>query len=716
MSPLKKDVPGVPFARSLVPVLSIVLAGVLVSTLLAYFYTKQTVTTLALDDTEQALRFLEREMTIKQEHIGFELKLWSSEDVFRLALENSYLGISARRAAAGRMKSRVARRSIDRMTLVSLNGDIIQASEPDMVGSFTVADREYFKQAISGELAFQTIAKGRHTGRPILIVAAPIIDVEEEVKGCLLAIVDIPTFAQGALHGLNLSASGTASILSKTGLVLASTTPEAVGAVWPPDELEKAQSSARDPESPMRRVHRGEQVRLLVARHDALNDWLLVTEADEAELLKPATRLGWFSGGVSLVTLFLVTFTLGGLQRALTRLRSSEDKFSKLFFLSPDAIVLVRMHDYIIQNANESFYRLLELADDNLEGCKVEELDMFASKDDMALVTKTLRNAGRIENFEFKVRSDNGNVRSCMLSGQVVELDAHPHIIAIIRDISELKRVHEMMLQTEKMMSLGGLAAGMAHEINNPLAGVLGYLQIVRNRLFRDTRKNIKTAQEHGLDLETMRAYLTARDIPQMLENIHISGHRAAHIVKNMLSFSRKSERLISRHDVESLLETTLELAENDFNLQKKYDFKKIKIIKEFDADTPPVYCEGGEMQQVFLNLLKNGAEAMAEKQYNHGAPCFTLRAKWLDPMVQIEIEDNGPGLDEEAQRRIFEPFYTTKGVGKGTGLGMSVSYFIIADQHGGTMEVKSPPGKGACFIIRLPAHGEEHDENASAL
>jgi len=117
----------------------------------------------------------------------------------------------------------------------------------------------------------------------------------------------------------------------------------------------------------------------------------------------------------------------------------------------------------------------------------------------------------------------------------------------------------------------------------------------------------------------------------------------------------------------------------------------------------PQVKCEASKIQQVIFNILKNGAQVMSESVEKKKEPRFTLRLMPEEDMARIEIEDNGPGMDEATRKRVFEPFYTTKPVGAGTGLGLSVSYFIITENHGGTMEVESEPGKGAKFIIRLP-------------
>jgi PAS domain S-box-containing protein len=279
---------------------------------------------------------------------------------------------------------------------------------------------------------------------------------------------------------------------------------------------------------------------------------------------------------------------------------------------------------------------------------------------------------------------------------------------AVIRvdDVTGQVWMEEMMIQSEKMMSVGGLAAGMAHEVNNPLAGILQNAAVLENRLMGDLPANRKAAEAVGITLSAIRQYLERRKLPGMIENIRASGIRAATIVGNMLSFARKSDQRVSSHDLGSLLDQTLELVRTDYDMKKRYDVKQIRIEREYDPVAPPVPCEAGKVQQVFMNILKNGAEAMAEVTDAPAPPAFVLRVQNAGDWVRVEIEDNGPGMDEKTRRRIFEPFFTTKPVGRGTGLGLSVSYFIITDDHGGQMHVRAAEGGGTCFVIRLPKEG----------
>ncbi len=276
---------------------------------------------------------------------------------------------------------------------------------------------------------------------------------------------------------------------------------------------------------------------------------------------------------------------------------------------------------------------------------------------------------------------------------------------AVIRidDITERVQLEEMIIQSDKMLSVGNLAAGMAHEINNPLAGILQSAQLMQMRLDPANPQNRVAAEASGVNLETLAVYLQQRGLTKMLETIMDSGRRAADIVANMLNFSRKSESNNAPHSLAKILDKTLGLVSSDYNLQSLYDFKNIGIIKEYAPDMPDVSCEETKIQQVFLNLFKNGAQAMFENRDSSSRPCFILRLTADGSFAQVEIEDNGPGMNAEVCKRSFEPFFTTKEVGAGTGLGLSVSYFIITEQHQGTMSVESLPGQGARFTIRLP-------------
>jgi len=170
-----------------------------------------------------------------------------------------------------------------------------------------------------------------------------------------------------------------------------------------------------------------------------------------------------------------------------------------------------------------------------------------------------------------------------------------------------------------------------------------------------------------------------------------------------MLKFSRKSDAKLTPADLATIIDNAIKLGSTDYDMKKKYDFKFIDITKEYDQSVPNILCCCSEIEQVLLNLFKNAVQAMEEIEDKDFKPKFVVRlSKELD-YVRIEVEDNGPGIPKRIQKRIFEPFYTTKPVGSGTGLGLSVSYMIITQNHGGNMDVESTPGIGTKFIIKLP-------------
>lgn len=273
---------------------------------------------------------------------------------------------------------------------------------------------------------------------------------------------------------------------------------------------------------------------------------------------------------------------------------------------------------------------------------------------------------------------------------------------AVVRvdDVTDRVRIEEMMIQSEKMASVGSLAAGMAHEINNPLGVILQGVQNIQRRISPDLPRNVEVASECGVRLDAMRAYLERREVLSMVDHIRSAGERAAKIIANMLQFSRRSVTRMAPADLPELIDRALALAASDYDLKKQYDFRRIEIVRDFDPTLPAVPCAATEIEQVLLNLLKNAAQAMAGSV---ASARIVVRTRREGDWARIEVEDNGPGMTEEVRRRIFEPFFTTKEVGAGTGLGLSVSYMIITNNHKGGMAVESEPGNGTRFVIRLP-------------
>jgi PAS domain S-box-containing protein len=278
---------------------------------------------------------------------------------------------------------------------------------------------------------------------------------------------------------------------------------------------------------------------------------------------------------------------------------------------------------------------------------------------------------------------------------------------AVVRidEITDKIRVEEIMIQTEKMMMIGGLAAGMAHEINNPLGAIMQSAQNIVRRVSTDIPANHAAALALDIKLETVRAYMEQRGILNFIEHIRESGDRAARIITSMMKFSRKSESHAEPANLAEVIDQTIELAANEYDLKKKYDFRHVEIVRDFEPGLPLVTITVLEIEQVLLNIIKNAVQAMATAA-TATKPRITFRTRRDGDFAVIDIEDNGPGMDKATRNRVFEPFFTTKEVGVGTGLGLSVSYTIITTNHHGSLKVRSIPGDGACFSIILPLKG----------
>lgn len=273
-------------------------------------------------------------------------------------------------------------------------------------------------------------------------------------------------------------------------------------------------------------------------------------------------------------------------------------------------------------------------------------------------------------------------------------------VVIYIDEVTERTRFEERMVRSEKMRSVGSLASGLAHEINNPLAAILQNAQVLSRRISPDLKQNIAMAEELGTTMEVISEYFRQRGCEKMVQSITDAGQRTAKIVANVQSFSRNDAVTFSPCDVSELIERTLDLVSSDYDMRHHYNFQKIQIVREFDS-VPEVACEMSQIQQALLILFKNAAQAMS---VNTESPCLAVRLVQSDDAhVRIQVEDNGQGMDAEKCSQVFDPFFTTLDVGSGAGLGLSIAYFIVTQTHNGNMSVSSEEGRGSCFDIVLP-------------
>ncbi len=394
-------------------------------------------------------------------------------------------------------------------------------------------------------------------------------------------------------------------------------------------------------------------------------------------------------------------------KQAEAALQESEETFRRIFDGGSDPILLVKNGVFV--QCNMAAVRLIGAPDrDAVLGLSPLDFSPAVQPDGVPSRAAMLRNDTRAHSegrcqFEWMCLRFDGSPLLLEVALMPIMLKGEELLHVTWRDITERKRMQEIMVQTEKMMSVGGLAAGMAHEINNPLAGILQGVQNIVRRVSLEIPANVKVAQELGCDLAALREYLRRREILEFLGAIRTSGERAAKIVNNMLSFARRTQNTSTPTNMAELLDRSVELASTDYDLKKKYDFRRIAILRDYEPDIPPVPCAPMEIEQVVLNLLKNAAQAMYASPREDEGPRIVLRLRREGDMAVIQVEDNGPGMEERVRNKVFEPFYTTKPPGEGTGLGLSVSYFIVTSAHRGSIYVESEPGKGSCFTIRLP-------------
>jgi two-component system, NtrC family, sensor kinase len=238
--------------------------------------------------------------------------------------------------------------------------------------------------------------------------------------------------------------------------------------------------------------------------------------------------------------------------------------------------------------------------------------------------------------------------------------------LIVIDDMTEKIFLEDQLLQAEKLSSIGLLAAGIAHEVNTPIAGISSYTQM----LLKETPENDRRKQ--------------------ILEKIEKQTFRAAEIVNGLLNFSRLSGSEFKDLDVNRLIEDSLAL------LGHQLQSNHIKVESQLDLSLPPIHGNMGKLQQVFINLFLNARDAMPS-----GGE-LAVQTGMNESMVVVDISDTGVGIPEDNVRRIFDPFFTTKSIGKGTGLGLAVTYGIL-QEHGGGIFVDSTMGQGTHFRVKLP-------------
>lgn len=268
-------------------------------------------------------------------------------------------------------------------------------------------------------------------------------------------------------------------------------------------------------------------------------------------------------------------------------------------------------------------------------------------------------------------------------------------------DVSGQSRIKDLIMQSEKLSSIAGLAAGIAHEINTPLSGILQSVQLIEMFLDPQNKNNAQLAKEEGVDLEKLQAYLQVQDLDYFIEGIRGSAIKASKIIRSLLDFSRPTKAKFEPVRLVEIIELVLRLVNSDYDLKKKYDVINTRFETEFDGNVPFINCVPEEIEQVILNIVKNSVYALSKAKTSN--PKISIKTLLVDDKVLIEIQDNGPGIAPEVQKLVFNPFYSTKKDGEGTGLGLSVSHTFVTEKHKGAIWIESEPSAGTTVFIELP-------------
>ncbi|MHC5777382.1 sensor histidine kinase [Nostoc sp.] len=334
---------------------------------------------------------------------------------------------------------------------------------------------------------------------------------------------------------------------------------------------------------------------------------------------------------------------------------------------------------------------------------KLDTRVSIRSQDEIGeLATSFNKMADDLQHSRVELVNANEQLRDEILERQQAETELQ-------QVLKDLQKTQMQLIQSEKMSSLGQLVAGVAHEINNPVNFIYGNLQhtddytqqlLLLIKLYQNyypyPEAEIQNANKEA-DIE----YLI-EDLPKILSSMKMGAKRIREIVLSLRIFSRLDEAEFKTVDLHEGIDSTLLILQH--RLKAQNNRPEIKVVKEY-GEMPKIQCFAGQMNQVFMNLLANAIDSLEEGFQKELCPNLLIRisCQQVNENLVIRIADNGAGIPEEIQSRLFDPFFTTKPVGQGTGMGLSISYQIVTEKHGGSLQCISSPEQGAEFVITIP-------------
>ncbi|VXD14894.1 Response regulator receiver domain protein [Planktothrix serta PCC 8927] len=364
---------------------------------------------------------------------------------------------------------------------------------------------------------------------------------------------------------------------------------------------------------------------------------------------------------------------------------------------------------------------------DGLEVCKTIKADPHLASAFFILLTAKEQSTDRIKGLDsgaddfiskpIEIEEILARVRSGLrihnLNQQILQTNQQ-----LIHALSNLKQAQVQLVQHEKMLTLVQFVAGIAHEINNPVTFIRGnidyvleYTQNLLEVVHLYQHIYPQSQPEIQAKLQELEVEYIIQDLPQVLKSMQQGTERISNIIQSLKNFSRLDESEKKLADIHQGIDNTLLMLQSRINQNPDHPIQVIKLYGEIS----PIICYPSHLNQVFISLLNNAIDAIAEHQKKSPLlePKIWIKTETcissnphqsLNPSVRIMIQDNGIGIPKEIGRKIFEPFFTTKPVGSGTGLGLSIAYQIVVEKHGGTFRFHSELGKGTEFIIEIPA------------
>jgi PAS domain S-box-containing protein len=376
--------------------------------------------------------------------------------------------------------------------------------------------------------------------------------------------------------------------------------------------------------------------------------------------------------------------------RAAQQVKESEERFRRLIERAPDAIAVVAQ-DQRIAYANDELASALRRERGALVGAGVLGF-VDAPEDRAALLRCLTESEPRRPPIEVRFTTPEGDRIHFEVTTMPIDHDGRPATLLFGRDVTERTRLQARLMQADRMVAMGTLAAGVAHEINNPLAYLSANLELLAKRKLPEVRQKLVDAADADPRIDPEITESLAR-CGEMLEIAREGAARVKDIVRDLKTFSRDDERRAAV-DVRRVLDACVNIACNDLR-------QRATVVREYD-EVPTVHANESRLGQVFLNLLLNAAQSIAPGRAKENRIVLGVRAE--DGHVRVTVSDTGQGIPPEAQAHVFEPFYTTKPAGVGTGLGLFICKGILGSL-GGDIAIASSSPSGTTFEVRLPVH-----------